>query len=154
MIHNCKIPKIQDCIFFVSKIPNKQNICIFAVAKVSESPITRWRMKRECSENLRQYPLLWVPAPNMGRKRFYNLCHWPQGWEGVKPEQVRRPADAFIRFATCGCTGENQNSDFPLHPAFRSNTRLPTALRKVWIRFEFLLCRIPQGYGWFFICQT
>ena len=31
----------------------------------------------------------------MGRKRFYNLCHWPQGWEGVKPEQVRRPADAF-----------------------------------------------------------
>ena len=49
----------------------------------------------------------------MGRKRFYNLCHWPQGWEGVKPEQVRRPADAFIRFATCGCTGENQNSDFP-----------------------------------------
>ena len=74
--------------------------------------------------------------------------------KACRPEQVRRPAVAFIRFATCGCTGENQNSDFPLHPAFRSNTRLPTALRKVWIRFEFLLCRIPQGYGWFFICQT
>jgi hypothetical protein len=32
----------------------------------------------------------------------------------VKPEQVRRPADAFIGFAACGITGENQNCDFPV----------------------------------------
>lgn len=32
----------------------------------------------------------------------------------MKPEQVRRPADAFIGFAACGITGENQNCDFPV----------------------------------------
>ena len=42
--------------------------------------------------------------PTRGARRFTIFATGRKAGEGVKPEQIRRPADAFIGFAACGIT--------------------------------------------------
>ena len=154
MIHNCKIPKIQDCIFFsYRRYLTSKNLYI---CHRKGFRIADYAMKNEKGMQWESatIPVAVSSCPKHGAQKVLQSLPLAARLGRRKTGTSQKTCRCLYKICNLRVYGWKSKLRFPLHPAFRSNTRLPTALRKVWIRFEFLLCRIPQGYGWFFICQT
>ena len=80
---------------------------IFAAAKVSGRKKSARGTKRERSENLRQYPLLYAPyhCRESGTRMCFTFSATGICREGVKQGRVRRPAFAVYMVSACGITG-------------------------------------------------
>lgn len=127
MIHNCKMPKIQDCIFLYRRYRIKKYlyICRRKGFRIADCAM---RNEKGMQWESATIPVAVSSCPGHGAQKVLQSLPLAARLGRRKTGTSQKTCRCLYKICNLRVYGWKSKLRFPLHPVFRSETRLPTAL--------------------------